>query len=238
MGFGQAIDHVADIGSGPAHVQEAGARNVRHCLDVQIGFKHRDNFFDVDAGRFEQLFSNGSSEFAQVFVHAPILNREEDPARQRQAIAVHARGAQSHNDVAIPGVPAGEDSRKINGANGGAHEIERVAFAYAVDHFPDLSDFSTRNGYLGELRALVQSLNELTHEVVVRGFDGNIVQQRYGSGADAEHVIDVHGDTVDTDGVVFVHHVGDNNFRADSVGRYGDTGTVSKINDVGEVTQR
>ena len=36
----QAVDHVADIRSGSAHVQEAGAGNVRQCVDIQIGFKH------------------------------------------------------------------------------------------------------------------------------------------------------------------------------------------------------
>ena len=91
MGFRQAVDYVADVGSGSAHVQETGAGNVRQCFDLQIGFKHRHNFSDVDASRLEQFFPDRSSEFAEVFVDVPILNREEDPPCQRQTVAVYAR---------------------------------------------------------------------------------------------------------------------------------------------------
>ena len=90
MGFRQAVDHVADVGSGSAHVQETGAGNMRQCFDLQIGFKHGYNFFNVDAGRLQQFFSDRSSEFTQVFVHFSILKREEDPACQRETVAVHA----------------------------------------------------------------------------------------------------------------------------------------------------
>ena len=155
MRFGQAIDHVAYIGSRSAHVQEARAGNVRQCFDLQIGSKHRDNFFDVDAGRLEQFFSDRSSEFTQVFVHIPVLNLEEDPACQRETVAVHACRAESHNDVAVPCVSAGKDSRKVHSSDGSADEIKRVAFAHAMDHFPDLSDFAARNGDVCEFRALI-----------------------------------------------------------------------------------
>ena len=57
----------------------------------------------------------------------------------------------------------------------------------------------------------------------MRHLYGNIIEQRDRSSPHREHVIDVHRDTVDTDRVVFIHHLGDNNFGAHAVGGYGDS---------------
>ena len=196
---------------------------MRQCFDIQIGVKHRHDFFDVDGGRLEQFFADRSSQFTQVFVDAPMMIREEDPAGQRQAIAMYARRAKSHDDVALLRVSACEDSRKIDGANSGADEIEGTSFTHAADHLSDLSDLPAWNGDIAQLRAFVKAPNQLSHQVVVRPLYGNIIEQRDRSSPDCEHVINVHRDTVDTDRVVFIHHLGDKNFGAHAVGGYGDT---------------
>ena len=84
---------------------------------------------------------------------------EEDSAGQRQAIAVYARRAESHDDIAIFRVSACEDSRNIDGADSGGDEIEGISFTHAADHFSDLSDLPAWNGDIGQLRTFVKAPN-------------------------------------------------------------------------------
>src|SRR5262249_45518218 len=65
----------------------------------------------------------------------------------------------------------------------------------------------------------------------------DVVDHRKRLGADADHVVDVHGDAVDADGVVFAHHVGDNGFRADAVGAERKADAV-ELDHVGEIADR
>ena len=63
---------------------------------------------------------------------------------------------------------------------------------------------------------------DLLHHLGVGLLDREVVQQRDRLGADADHVIDVHGDAVDADGVVAAGLLGEDQLGADAVGADGD----------------
>src|ERR1051326_2653094 len=71
----------------------------------------------------------------------------------------------------------------------------------------------------------------------MRNFNGNVVEERQWGCADAQHIIDIHGNTVDADCVVLVHHFGHDDFGTDAIRRNGNAKTVSNIYDVREVPE-
>ena len=62
--------------------------------------------------------------------------------------------------------------------------------------------------------------------------DGDVVEHRDRLGADADQVVDVHRDAVDPDGVVAVHHLGDEQLRADAVGRDREAEPAAEVEHV------
>src|SRR5262249_6952790 len=64
----------------------------------------------------------------------------------------------------------------------------------------------------------------------------DVVDHRQRLGADAEHVVHVHGDAVDADRVVPVHQLRDQELRAHAVGGNREAGAPD-VDDVGEVAE-
>ena len=90
---------------------------------------------------------------------------------------------------------------------------------------------------LRQLGALAQAGADGVEHGGVGLLDRDVVDQRQRLGADADHVVDVHGDAIDADRVVLAHHVGDDRLRADAVGAQRKADAV-QLDDVGEVADR
>ena len=71
-------------------------------------------------------------------------------------------------------------------------------------------------------RADLQALRDPRERVRVGLLDGEVVEQRDRLGADADDVVDVHRDAVDADRLEPVGLLGDDELRADAVGRQRD----------------
>jgi hypothetical protein len=130
-------------------------------------------------------------------------------------------------------------------AHGGAvdHLVERDAAHRHADkvearhHVLELRGLAAGDRDARHLGARAQAgADGVEHDRVgVRHRD--VVDERERLGADADHVIDVHGDAVDADGVVFAQHVGDDGLRADAVGAEREPDAV-ELDHVGEIADR
>src|SRR5699024_3661242 len=69
--------------------------------------------------------------------------------------------------------------------------------------------------------------------------DGDVVLQEQRLSATADQIIDAHGDQVDADGVVLVHHLGDNELGAHAVGTRGQDRlpVLTQLEQSGETTE-
>ena len=111
----------------------------------------------------------------------------------------------------------------------GADEID------AFDDFLDLRNLAARYADAGLPRAFRKALAQLVKYFPVGGGAGDVVHHADRFCADADDVVDVHSDAVDSDGVVFSHQFGDDDFRPHAVGAKGNALAVSKVDDIGEV---
>ena len=65
-------------------------------------------------------------------------------------------------------------------------------------------------------------------DVLVYGVDGDVVEEEEGLGALDDEVVDIHGDEVDANGVVFVHFNGEVDLGANAVSA-GDEDGVCEV---------
>ena len=90
---------------------------------------------------------------------------------------------------------------------------------------------------LRHLGALAQADRDGVEHGGVRLIDGDVVHERERLGADADHVVDVHGDAIDADGVELAHHGRDDRLGSHAVGAEREAGAVH-LDDIGEVADR
>ena len=88
----------------------------------------------------------------------------------------------------------------------------------SVNHFGNLSDLSRRNIDARGLRAVAQALCDLTQDLRIGMLHRDVVDLGDRTGADAEKIVRIHGDAVDSDGVVPPHLLGQQEFRPDPIG--------------------
>ena len=81
------------------------------------------------------------------------------------------------------------------------------------------------SAFLVALKAAEAAAGDRRQFVRVGHIDGDVIEHRDGPGADADQIVDVHGDAIDADGVVALHHLGDQRFRANAVGAEREAGT-------------
>src|SRR5437016_8772921 len=72
----------------------------------------------------------------------------------------------------------------------------------------------------------------------MRSFNGNVIQKSKRRSANTEHIVYVHCHTVDSDRVVLVHHLSDDDLGTNAISRNGDSQSVSNVDHVSKVAQR
>ena len=151
--------------------------------------------------------------------------------RQTKAVAVDAVAAHADDDVAFGDALAGHDLVEVDAPDRHADEVE------ALDDVFQLRGLAAGNRNPRHLGAGAQARADRVEHGGVGALDRDVVDQRDRLRADADHVVDVHRDAIDADGVVFAHHVGDDGLRADAVGAERDADAVH-LDHIGEIADR
>ncbi len=99
-------------------------------------------------------------------------------------------------------------------------ETCQVVLAFLV-HGGHRGRFASEQGAPSHLATESYAFDDLFNNARPRLADGDIVKEEKRLGAASHHIIGVHGDQVDTDGVVLVQSLGDLYFGADAVGSRG-----------------
>ncbi|OSS52322.1 hypothetical protein B5807_02367 [Epicoccum nigrum] len=200
--------HAGDV------LAQAAARDVRHTLE-QVLAHGGEQRLDVDPRRCEE-------RGADVLFRAPgrgVVEAQaaalDNLADEREAIRVHAAGRHAQEDVAFAhGCCVGEDRYPLlDGADGAT---ARVILALLVDagHFCCLSSYKRGTGLPA---AVCNTLDKLGGRGNVELRARVIVEEHEWLCTLNDQVVDVHGDKIDTDSVVFAHLKGNLDLCADAV---------------------
>ena len=117
---------------------------------------------------------------------------------------------------------AGDDRVERDGADGGAAEVEAAGRRVAADQLGEHRELAAGDldAGVGGAAARPRAIASVARRVGL--LDGEVVDHRDRLGADADEVVDVHRDAVDADGVQPAGLLGDDDLRADAVGRDRD----------------
>ena len=148
---------------------------------------------------------------------------------------MQAAALDPEEDVAGAHAAAVEDAVERHGSDGGRHEVEAAAPGLPANHLADLCQLATGTAHARELAASSDPFAERPEQLCIDLLDGEVVDKGDGSGANAQNVVDVHGDAIDADGVVAAGGLRHQKLGADPVGRDGDSEVLRHRHDVGEV---
>jgi hypothetical protein len=150
-------------------------------------------------------------------------------ARQREPVRVDSRRPEADDRVAGPRLAVEE--RVLRGeARAGAREIQPPN---DLGHHGRLAADEFDAGLLG---AFPETRADLLGERLVRLVDREVVDERHRPDAGGDHVVDVHGDAVDSDRGVVAQCLGDEELRADAVGRQREV-AVADVEQAGVVAR-
>ena len=160
---------------------------------------------------------------------------EEYPASERVAVRVETRAFETQQHVARSRCAPVDDSIERDCPDGCADQIDGTPGPRTPKHLPHLCQLTTRTRYPGELAAPREALTEGVEPIGRCVLEGDVVHEGDRARADAEDVVHVHGNAIDTDRLQATHGLRDQELSPDPVGRDGDPGVRSNGNDVGEV---
>ena len=109
---------------------------------------------------------------------------------------------------------------------------DQIEAAYRILERRDFAAGYRNPGLPGTFR---QANGERPQHVGVGGLDRDVIDHRQRARTDANQIVDVHRDAVDADRVVFLHHVGDDRFRANAVGADRQPDPAADVDDIGEI---
>src|SRR3954462_3161891 len=227
----QIVEHEADLDLHPRQVQEAVPGDVDQRLDRRYALDQFQDLRHVDEGRPEQLLADAVPQLGDDLLGQEPAHLKQRFARQSKAVAMDAIAGDA--DDAVPGlqVAADDDAVERHGADGGTDQVE------AAHHLGPLRDLAAGNGDPGLSRAFRQPDRNPVEHRRLGALDGDVIDHRYRARTDAEQVVDVHGDAIDADRIVFFHHLRDEGFRPDSIRAEGEADTAD-VDHIGEIADR
>ena len=122
-------------------------------------------------------------------------------------------GADTDDDIALGNRAAIEHLAALDGAHG---EARKVVLAGCV-HVRHLRSFATDQGSAGLHAALGDTRNHGAGDIVVQLAAGEIVEEKQGLSALDEHIVDAHGDEIDTNRVMDAKVLGQHELGADAI---------------------
>ena len=124
----------------------------------------------------------------------------EDLPHQGEAVGMNAGGGQADEGVPLPDPATVDDLRLVHHAHGEARDVV-VLRGHDAGVLGGLAADQGAAGLDAALRHAGDDGGDLLRLVFA---DGDVVQEKEGPGSAADDVVDAHGHTVDSDGIVFV----------------------------------
>ena len=137
-----------------------------------------------------------------------------DFADEGVAVGMHAVGGEPQHDV------AGLDAHRVDGAcefNHADGEAGKIEIITGVDA-GHLGGLAAEERAAGLSTPLGDALEQVAEHGLVDLADGDVIEEEERFGALHDHVVDIHRDQVDADGVVLPHRGGDLDLGAAAVG--------------------
>src|SRR6185312_3469735 len=175
----------------------------------------------VDAGRDQQLLAQGAPEFGDLAVQGP-SGVVDDPADQRVAVGMEARGGHGDDGVARADAFGAQQRVGFHGAGRGAGDVVLVLAQQARV----LGGFAADQGGAGHRAALGDAAHDVGDALGDDLAAGDVVGHEQRFGPDHDDVVHDHPDQVLADGVVDVHGLGDGDLGPDAVGGGGQQGLL------------
>ena len=172
-------------------LRDTTAGNVCQAVYLDL-FHERQYRFDVDASRREQSFGRRCA------IDLRVAGSIEYLANQRIAIRVRSAGGDSNDDVTLGDGAAIDHFPALDRADCETREVI-LAGRIHVRHF---SGLATHQGSAGLQAALRDSRDDVAGDFVVELATGEIVEEEQRFRTLDQHVIDAHGNEIDTDRVV------------------------------------
>src|SRR5919109_5265776 len=163
---------------------------------------------------------------------------KQDPSCEGEAITMNAITLDANNHITFFNVLSYNNFIQCNRANSHPRQIKTKTFLVAFDDIAELSHLTARNRNVGKLRTCSQALRQAVDHVGIRVLQRKVVNHRNRRRAHTQEIIHIHGHTVDPDGVIFPDHLGNENFRADTISRDSQANATTQVNDIRKVAYR
>ena len=124
---------------------------------------------------------------------------------------------------------AGDDLVLVDDSHTGSGQVQ------SVDHLGEDGDLSADDLHVGELGTFVETDSDLLGKCIVGFVDGDVIHEGDRLGVDTDGVVDVHGDTVNSDGVPDAEFLRDEDLGSHTVGGQGDV-SVTEVDETCEKT--
>src|SRR3989344_2889921 len=210
----QRGDAEADVLPQPAELQEAAPGDVVHRVDaLAMGAQHLQHRLDVNPRGLQQRVANAHPGIERI----PCVSMaEQNLSRERKAVRVDAAAGKPHYRVPFPRGAAGDDRALVHQPEACPREVEPSPLD-AGDDAGKGCGLAADDGDAPLPRAFGKSGRYPPDHLRVVALDSEIVHHGDGLSADAEHVVDIHGNAVDADGVVLPELLRDKDLGAHSV---------------------
>ena len=189
------------FGNAPGNILvKSAARNVGHALYRHF-LKQREHGLDIDFGGRQQGLTkalsaelrNGRPEIRALYV--------EHLSHQGKAVGMHARRGQRNHDVPLPDALVVQNLILIDDSHGEPGEVVFV-FGVKTGHF---RRFSTDQRGAGLNAAFRDALDDIRDLFGIIFADRDVIEEKQGFRAAADHVVDAHRHAVDPHRIVLVH---------------------------------
>ena len=191
---------------------EAAAGDVADALHV-CGLDAAEDGLDIDDGGTEQGLAQSFTQLVIIPAQIGVLHVEY-LADQRVAVGVEAGGGQSQHHIALCHAAGIDDLGLVHHAHGEARQIVVIS----GHHAGVLGGLTADESAAGLDTALRHAGDDGCHLFRHVLADGDVIQEKQGLRAAADHVIHAHGHAVDADGVMLVQQFGQTQFGAHTVG--------------------
>ena len=169
----------------------------------------------IDLGGCEELLSDALGESGDLVGPCDVVRLDDLPG-EGESVGVDARGPEGDDEVALLAFVTGDDVVLLHVSEACTGKV------HAVDDLGKDRDLAAHDLHVGEFGTLLESYSDLLGDLLVGLVDGDVVHEGCGLGVDADGVVHIHRDAVDTDGVPFVQGLGDHELGSDPVGGHGD----------------
>ena len=145
---------------------------------------------------------------------------------------MHAAARDPDDKVARRHIATGDDAIQRHEAHRGPGQIE------AADDILELRGFAARYRDARFLGAAREPCADRVEHLRIRAIDRDVIDEGHRLGAQTDKIVDIHGDAIDADRVVFPHHLRDDGLCPDAVGADREPPAAADIDHIREVADR